>query len=252
MTPKNRWKAVVVTAAALLGVCGEFAHAQEKPAAKKQASDISGKAYRLRMAGKIDKAKQALEGELAKKPRNAAAWFELARLEFQMFGKTHELDSAQKAIERATNLAPGNARYHRWAGRIAMLNGVLKARKNRQEMEQQFKRATKAAEKAVAIDPDDHEARMIFVYVGGDRNRAKQHVEAIENRSPVDGAVARCAFSLKGQQEKQIALWKKLAKKLNKDPRVHENLAREYAWSGNIEKASASSSRTYSTNPLAS
>ncbi|MCP4783472.1 MAG: hypothetical protein GY903_08410 [Fuerstiella sp.] len=219
------------------------------------------KAYRMRMDGKVDEAKLALEQELSKNPRNAAAWCELARLEFQRNGKTHELDSAQKAIEQAVNLAPDNARYHRWAGRIAVYNGILKVhRKNRPEMVKQFKKATSAAEQAVTLDPDDHEARMLLVSLygnnppelGGDQGRATHHVETLERRSPIDGAVARCEFSMKNEPEKKLALWNDLAKKFGKDPRVHENLARQHAWGGNVKNATIHTNNVLTLDPTRS
>ena len=195
---------------------------------------------------------------MSKKPKNAAAWFELARLEFQRNGKTHEFDSAQKAIERAVKVAPDDARYHRWAGHIAAYNGILKARsKNRSEMVEQLKKSATAMERAVTLDPDDHEARthLVSLYdnnppeLGGDQIRAKHHVEALEKRSPVDGAVARCSFSLENEPEKKLALWNDLAQKLGKDPRVHENLAREYALGGNVEKATVHADKALALDP---
>ena len=247
MVHENRWKLAVVGGVVLLAAWGTFAHAQE---------DIATKAYRMRMDGKVDEAKLALEQELEMRPENTAAWLELARLEFQKGGTTRELDSAQKAIERAVNADPKNPLFHRWAAHIAVFNGILKS-KNRPELVAQFKKATKAAEQAVTIDPDDHEARLILVSLydnnpsdlGGDQSRAKHHVEALEKRSPVDGAVARCGFSLENEPEKKLALWNDLAKNLAEDPRVHENLAREYAWSGNVEKATLHANKVLALDP---
>jgi len=256
MTRQNRRRLTVVGGAVLLAAVGALGHTQENHATTPNAPDIALKAYRMRMEGKVDEAKQALAKELAKKPKNAAAWLELARLEFQKSGTTRELDSAQTAIEQAIRVAPDNPVYHRWAGRIAVYNAILNS-KDQPKFKEQFKKATTAAEKAVMIDPDDHKARMTLVALygnnppdlGGDQLRAKSHVEALEGRSPVDGAVARCEFSLKNEPEKKLALWTDLAKKLGEDPRVHENLAREYAWDGNVEKATVHADKVLTLAP---
>ena len=256
MTYENRPKLAVVVGAILLAVCGAFAHAQENPATTKKAPDIVTKAYFMRMDGKVDEAKQVLEQELSKKPKNAAAWLELARLEVQRGGATREMDSAQKAIEKAVNSAPESPVYHRWAAHIAVFNSILRSR-HRPEMVEQIKKAIKEAEQAVTLEPDDHEARMVLVSQygnnppdhGGDQSRAEHHVKILETRSPVDGARARCEFSLKGQSEKRLALWNDLAKKLGKDPRVHENLARQHAWGGNVEKATVHAGKVLALDP---
>jgi tetratricopeptide (TPR) repeat protein len=253
---------VLVVGALLWSACATVAHAQENPAASGAAPDVAMHAYRMRMDGHLDEAKQVLDAELAERPKNAAAWCELARLEFQRFGKTFELDSAQKAIEQAVAVAPDNARYHRWAGRIAVFNSILKGHGGDQaqiaaQIAAQTKKATAAAEQAVKLDADDHEARMLLVSLygnnpsdlGGDQGRAEENVKIMETRSPVDGAQARCEFSLKSQPEKKLALWHEIAKEFGDDPRVDENLALLHAWAGNVEKATAHAEKALALDP---
>lgn len=84
---------------------------------------------------------------------------------------------------------------------------------------------------------------------GGDPSRAEHHVKALEARSPVDGARARCRLSLRNEPEKKLSVWIDLAKKLGKDSRVHENLAREYAWGANVEKATLHADKALVLDP---
>jgi len=258
MTGKNRLIPVVVVGTVLWGVCGSPAQTRKNPAAKNKAPDIVMQAYRMRMEGKIDEAKTILEQALSEKPARAAAWFELARVEFHKSGVTHDLDSAQQAIERAIKLDLRNSRYHCWASRIAVYSGIIKSHgKDTPGMLEQFQKAARAAERAVTLDPDDHEARMILVSLygnnprelGGDARRAEQHVKTLERRSAVDGAVARCAFSLKGQPEKRIALWNEMAKMFPENSRVHENLAREHALARNVKLARVHANKALALDP---
>ena len=250
--------ATLIVAMIVSGVCGLPMNTQKVAAHSADESDVITKAYELRVAGKVDDAKHVLDEELSARPRNAAAWFELARLEFQRGGVTRELDSAQTAIERAVVLAPQRGDYDRWAALVAIYNGILKAHADdRTEMVAQMNKASAAAEKAVALDPDDLEARRLLVSLygnnptelGGDRKKALAQVEAIQARDAVEGAAARCEFALKDKAGERIALWTELAVEHGDDARLHEHLAHEYAWKGDIEKATTHTDRTLALDP---
>ena len=229
------WNSAVIGALVFPLLWGAVLHAEE---------NIVTKAYQLRMEGKVDEAKQILEDELGTRPKNAAAWTELARLEFQRGGSSGTLDAAQEAIEKAVACSPDNPVYHRWAARIAMYNGILK-HSDRTAMIEQFKKVATSAERAVKLDPDDHESRRILISLygnnpanlGGNKDQAEAHVKALESRSVVDGAAARCEFSLRDKPKQKLAVWEKLAKTRDKDPRVHEELAKQYAWQGDVEQS---------------
>ena len=238
---------------------GPIALVQEKPAHAERAEDTVTKAYTMRMEGNLDGAERMLEQELEKHPQNAEAWLELARLEFHKFGKSGDLASAQSAIGKAVAAAPEDPSCHRWASRIAMYYAIHKSHHNdHKAIPEQLKMATKAAEQAVKLDPDDHEARRILVslygnnppHLGGDQGRAERHVKILEERSSVDGASARCELSLKRRTEEKIALWNSVAEELGKDdPRVHEHLARQYAWSGDVKLATVHAEKALELDP---
>lgn len=58
--------------------------------------DVAMQAFELRMAGKVDEAKELLEKAVAEKPKDASVQFELARIYFYISHETLDLDLAQK------------------------------------------------------------------------------------------------------------------------------------------------------------
>lgn len=218
---------------------------------------LAQQAYQMRMRGEVDTARETLHAGLSIRPDDALGWYELARLEFYRAGTTQEMDSAQEAIEKALEAEPENVRSLRFAGRIALYKSILKAHENQtDEIAAQIKIATASLEQAVALDPDCHEARLMLVscYVNGpgavqaDRGRAEQHVEALEQRSPIHAARARCGTFVREEQE-QLSLWTGLAERLQDEPAVHENLARQQAQAGNSEEAIESAERALELDP---
>ncbi|MBI4878631.1 MAG: tetratricopeptide repeat protein [Planctomycetes bacterium] len=250
----------IVAPALLLGLALPAACAATDVKAA-QAGDKVQEAYRLRIDGKVDEAKQALDAEVAAHPDSAAAWFELSRLDFYRSLREGEggkgMDQAQVEVEKAVELAPDNARYHAWAGQLAMYCAIGKAHsKKMDDVRAQMKKAADALEQAIAKEPGRDEARLLLVYLygnnppdlGGDRDKAEAQVKALEARSPVLGTKARCDFSVEEPAER-IALWQGLAEKLSQDPAVHENLAHEYARSGDDDKAVAEADRALALDP---
>jgi tetratricopeptide (TPR) repeat protein len=99
-------------------------------------------------------------------------------------------------LEKASEASPQNAEYQRWLGRAyggqaERSHSFILARKVR-----------KAFETAVSIDPNNINARRDFMQylveapwiVGGDKDRAKQQVDAIARLDPLQGRLARAAF----------------------------------------------------------
>ncbi len=230
---------------------------QSALAEPKQTEPVS-EAFGLRFAARYDEAKEVLDAELAKNPANARAWFELARLRFQAAGKTREIDSAQEAIEKAVKADPDSGLYHCWAARIAIYSGILKAHaRDHQGIANQFKKAAESGERAVELEPGNHAARTILVSLYGnnppdlvgDKKLAEEHLGIMAERSPVAAAEARCGYSLQRDSEKRLALWQELAKTHNADPRVHANLANEYARAGDIDKATQQADKALQLDP---
>lgn len=249
-------KVIAGLSAGFLVISISPAAAAQEDSGAKQVDEVQ-QAYRLRMDGDVDAAREALDEVLEARPGNAVAWFELARLEFYRAGKTQDMDAAQEAIETAIELDQANARYLTFAGRIAVYNTILKAHAGKtDEMAPQMVKAVAALEKALTLDPDCHEARLLLVScygnnpaeLGGDRKKAEQHVVALEELSPVHGAEARCDFSDDSPAAK-VTLWTDLAERLESEPRVHENLARQRARAGEVDKAIESVDRAIALDP---
>lgn len=224
-------------------------------------ADAVSDAFRLRVEADYDEARRMLDTELENRPQNARAWFELARLEAYLGVGGRTMDSAEAAIEKALQASPDTALYHCWAARIAVFKGIMEAHckdaADGKEAARQFKRAVDHAEKAVALDPDDHAARRILTSLygnnppelGGDKDLAEKHIALLEKRSPIDGASARCECSHRDSMEERMALWKKIGQEHDTDSRLHENLALEFARAGDIENAGKHADRALELDP---
>ena len=234
--------------------CTERAPTSEAEATQDRVSE----AFELRIRADYDLAEQTLESELKERPASGKAWFELARLEFYLAGRTQDMTSAQEAIGKAVEFNPKSGVYHQWAARIAMYRGILMAHEqDMPAMAEQFGIAIQSAKEAVAIDPENHAARRLLVSLygnnppdlGGDVLLAEEQVEALEENSPIDGAAGRCEFSYKGKPDQKLEVWTKIAEEYNSDSRFHENLAKEYAQSGDTAKATEHADRAIELNP---
>ncbi len=250
-----------ITAPALLLGLGLTAAWAAGDGALAREADPVQEAYRLRMDGKVDAAKELLDEEVKAHPESAQAWFELSRLDFYRSLREGEggkgMDQAQVEVEKAVELQPDNARYHAWAGQLAMYCAIGKAHGGKEdEVRAQMKKSADALEQALVKEPSRDEARLLLVYLygnnppelGGDRDKAEAQVKALEAHAPVLGAKARCDFSVE-KGEERLAIWTGLAEKLAQDPAVHENLALEYARGGDVAKAIAEADQVLALDP---
>ena len=212
------------------------------------------RAFELRMAGHAGRAKAVLRAALAQDATDASAQFELARVCFYLL----ELDSAQQAIEQAAKLRPQNAQVHYWAGLIAEYRAVWQHKdpKTRSHVPQQMKRALAAFRKAVAINPEYHEARvaLVNVYVknpprlGGSRRKAKKHAKALEAADAVQGARAR-SLLLGSRLDERRALWQKVVAECADHAGAHEGLGWVCLRMGDKKKGLAQLNRALELDP---
>ncbi|MCK5226473.1 MAG: tetratricopeptide repeat protein [Planctomycetes bacterium] len=226
--------------------------------------DVAMQAFELRMAGKIDEAKEFLEKAVAANPKNATAQFELARIYFYISHETLDLDLAQKTIERAVELEPHNARFHYWSGEIAMYNGIIKMRNfwGRLAMPGQMKKAVRHFKRAVELKPDFHQARLGLMgmydrlpwYCGGSKSKAKKQVEKLEQMDTVYGAKGRCEIRPRKSRAEKIAIWQEVVTKFPDNAAAHTGLARVYMHNGDLpaidmEKAERHIKKTLELDP---
>ena len=223
----------VVFAAAICGTEG----------ATNRAKNSVSQAFELRMAGKVDEAKDSLTQLLAEDPKDATAHFELARVHFY----TMELDRALKEVEEAVALRPDNARYHYLKGMTEAYNMILKAHdpKTRGDMKLLAKKSLESFRRAVELDPKDHEARLQLINLclkmppedGGGRAEAEKLVKQAETLDAVGGAKARCMLLGGRATEQQRDVWKKVVAKQPNSAGAHEGLGRAWLSLGDTNKA---------------
>jgi tetratricopeptide (TPR) repeat protein len=159
-------------------------------------------AQNLLAAGRVDQAVQDLEQQIQTSP-TAESYNLLCRAQFEL----GDWDAGIPACEKAAELAPGNALYHLWLGRIygekadhtSFVHAVGLAKKVRTEFE-----------RAVEFDPNSCEIRTDLAefyleapgIVGGGKDKARSEAEQIERLNPsmADWVKARLAEKDKDMQ----------------------------------------------------
>src|SRR5215475_7787690 len=143
-------------------------------------------------AGRYVEAQKLLTAALEATPQDAAVNYWLARSYYEQ----HNYEKAVTYAEAAVNLAPQNAEYQRWLGR---------AYGARAEESRSFflaRKVKQAFEAAVRLAPRSIEARRDLMQylaeapwiVGGDKNKAKEQVQAISQLDPMEGRLAQAAY----------------------------------------------------------
>lgn len=147
---------------------------------------------RTLLVAKDPGAPAAIAALLKSEPRSADAWILQTRLLLQKGEDSKAVDAARKAAD----LGPENAQAFYWLGnaygnrigRVGMLSQAMIAPKLRD-----------AFERAVALDPDLHDARNSLVeyylqapaIAGGSVEKARAHVAELARRDPPRGHYAR-------------------------------------------------------------
>lgn len=138
-------------------------------------------AYRLRMEGKYQEARDTLDYEDLCDEKDLCGLFELARTDFFL----NDLDGAYKAIKRVLRLDGENPRYLFWHGFIAFRLNQMRYHINDSLNLQLTEESMKSLRKAIEIDPMCHPARFQLIYLlvrlrpddGGDRDEAARVAE---------------------------------------------------------------------------
>ena len=203
-------------------------------AADQAASDPALKAYDLRLAGKTDEAKALLEEATKKNPKDARAWFELARTCWQQWPVKHDFKGAARAIDRACKLAPKENRYWLWAGYIHTYNSVAKAHNvfSWAGVPGEMVTGAKYAQKALDLDPTCSAARYMLYclynnnpwYLGGSSRKAKALLKNAQAKDPVGTALIEANKIPRDQQQKRLDLWLALLQTRPADPNVHKEI----------------------------
>ena len=213
---KKRITICLVCVVASLAMCGAVRAEEIKGVGTKEPG-AAMKAFNLRMAGKVDLAKEFLEKALAENPKDAAAHYELARIQFHralgnMSNLEKDFGNAQQSIEKAVKNGPDNVIYRSFAGQIRCYQAYLSAMTEDQHgTKENLARAIGAFESALKLKPDYHQAMLYLVELysqysedeGGDISKAEEYARQLEAMDDVLGAKANSILS-----EKDRGIWK--------------------------------------------
>jgi len=151
-------------------------------------------------AGNYKAALDTLSTALAKSPNDAPLHYWSARSNYEL----RDYDRAISESETAVKLDPKNAEYNRWLGRAY----GAKAEQSRSFF--LARKVKQAFETAVRLAPGDIAARRDLMQycveapwiVGGDKDKARQQIDAIAAIDPIQGKMARAAYLATDKQWK--------------------------------------------------
>ena len=143
-------------------------------------------------AGRYVEAQKLLTTALETTPQDAAVNYWLARACYEQ----HNYEKAVTYAETAVKLVPQDADYQRWLGRAY----GAKAEESRSFF--LARKVKQAFEAAVRLAPRSIEARRDLMQylaeapwiVGGDKNKAREQVQAISQLDPMEGRLAQAAY----------------------------------------------------------
>ena len=161
----------------------------------------SGSPEDLLAAGRVDQAVQDLDRQIEVSP-TAESYNLLCRAQFEL----DAWDAGIRDCERATELAPDNALYHLWLGRIygekadhtSFIHAVGLAKKVRTEFE-----------RAVEFDPNNYEVRTDLAefyveapgIVGGGKDKARAQADKLASLNPAMADWVKARLAEKNKDE---------------------------------------------------
>lgn len=228
-----------------------------------QAEDIAQQAFDMRLSGQVEKAKALLDKYLADSPDDAAAYYELARLECYMVNSgrggmealNKSVDDAKKAIMRAMEIEPENVIYRYFAGQITFLQSYIGLKSDQGNAKELIGKICKGFESVLELKPDYGEVilHLVELYggmpeeMGGDKVKAEQYTKQLEEIDIVLGAKARAIMSPQGSSA--IRFWQGLSKKLPGNAGILEALGKEYLRQGQTDGGTKHLEEAMKTDP---
>lgn len=235
----------MLAAAVSFAMCGMVRAEEIKDMGDKE-PEAAMKAFKLRMEGKIEKAGELLEKTLDENPEDAAAHYELARIEFHMaLGDMSERHfvKAKQSIEEAVKNAPDNVMYRFFAGQIYYYDAYKSAMTGGPGTKEKLARTIGAFESALKLKPDYHQAMLYIVELyseapeemGGDKSKAEQYTRKLEKLDEVFGAKGRAL--LLPEEIEEIDYWKEVLRKHRDNADVLEELGKAYLDDDKVDDA---------------
>lgn len=207
------------------------------------------KAYDLRMQGKGDDAKAILEQAVLQNPNNAAAYYELARIQihralgmgtretlFDMIGE------AKNLIDKAVELNPNDVICTTFSGHVGFLQAYYSLMTGEQSKEK-LAIAVESYESALKLKPDYYQVMLYLIELysqfpeeaGGDKSKAEQYASQLEGIGGVFGAKATSI--LLPEEADKVDYWQKVFKKYEGNADVLEELGKAYLGADKVDSA---------------
>lgn len=181
-------------------------------------------------AHRYEEAKAFFEPYARKNPKDAEAAFYLGRTWLAL----RNADAAADWLEKAVALAPGRSDYFDWLGRAY---GAAALKASVLSMPGLARKTREAWEKAVALDPNNLDARADLMqydlqapgFLGGGADKAREQLAEIQKRDPIRGALASATL-LSSQKDLAGAerVLKEAVQKAPAEPRLRLTLGALY------------------------
>jgi tetratricopeptide (TPR) repeat protein len=168
------------------------------------AADPATDAYKLRMAGTVDKAKALLEKTLTETPDNAPAHYELARTQLHIaLGDMRQLAQgiadAHQSIGNAIKHDSQKVMYHTFAGHVAYFRAYMALQRQQPTVKEHFAEACRAFESALTLKSDYPQVMLYLVELhgdfpesaGADKAQAEQYAQRLKAMGDVWAGKAR-------------------------------------------------------------
>jgi tetratricopeptide (TPR) repeat protein len=173
------------------------------------------KAYQLRIVGKVDEAKQLLDGILSKDSTNAMAHYEMARLKhYLLLGGGAKMEEVVVSINKAVSYDPQNVTYAYYKAIVSFLNAFMSMQTGSTEVKKHIEETCILFKKVLNLKPDYYEASMYLVEIygllpkdmGGDSLKATEYARLLVSSNGYFGARASAVLAPKGTD--LVKFWK--------------------------------------------
>ncbi len=206
------------------------------------------KAYELRMQGKVNDAKALLEKAIIQDSNNAAAHYELARIQLHRAlgqGGRNLIDmigNAQETIEKALELSPNSVMYLHFAGHVYFMQAYYSLMTGNKS-NQQLAKSIGAFKSALQLIPDYYQVMLYLIELnsqfpeeaGGNKAEAEQLAGQLEEIGGVFGAKAKSI--LLPEDADRVDYWQKVLKEHEGNPDVLEELGKAYLGADKVDSA---------------
>lgn len=210
--------------------------------------NIVQQAYRLRIKGQAEAAKQILAEAIAEDSTLAVSWFELARTQHHIsLGNPRELVKnlveINRLAEKAVELDSKNVIYRYYLANLNFLNFYVAMQMGGENLSENFNKVAESYKTVLKLKPDYHEAKLFLVELyamvpegmGGNRKTAEKYVQELEQTDFISGAKAR--EIIMPDEADYIEYWQKNDEKMSDNPEIKEALGKAYFYKDSPEEA---------------